>query len=76
MHTKHNQTMVSAASPSTANPKMVELCNHTAQPSSHHARAEDGHLKCPHPLNIGGDFWSDSGWVFVGFGISKHLTCN
>jgi len=33
-----------AASPSAAHPKMVELCNHTAQASSHHACAEDGVL--------------------------------
>jgi hypothetical protein len=74
MHTKHNQTMASAASPSAANPKMVKLCSHTAQPSSNHACTENGCLKCPHPPNIGGDFWSDSDWIFVGFGISGHLT--
>jgi hypothetical protein len=66
--------MASAASPSAADPKMVELCSHMAQPSSHRACAEDGRLKCPHPPHIGGDFLSDSGWVFVGFGISGHLT--
>jgi hypothetical protein len=42
-------SIVFAASPSAAHPKMVELCNHTAQASSHHACAEDGNLKRPHP---------------------------
>jgi hypothetical protein len=66
--------MASAASPSTANPKMAELCNHTAQASFSHECAEDGCLKCPIPPNIDGDIWSDSGWVFVGFGVGGHLT--
>jgi hypothetical protein len=30
MHTKHNPTMASAASPSAADPKMADLCNHIA----------------------------------------------
>ena len=41
-------SFVFAVSPSVAHPKMVELCNHPAQVSSHHACAEDGNLKCPH----------------------------
>ena len=32
------------AKPSPSNPKMAELCNHTAQASSHHACAKDGCL--------------------------------
>ena len=50
---------VFAASPSAAHPKMVELCNHTAQASSHHACAEDGNLKRTHPPIIDGDNWVD-----------------
>ena len=42
MHIKHNSTMVSAASPSANDPKMVDLCNHTAQASSSDGYAEDG----------------------------------
>jgi hypothetical protein len=57
-------TMVSAASHSTTDHKIVELCFHTAQAFAHHACAEDGYLKCPHPPNIDGDIWWDSGWVF------------
>jgi hypothetical protein len=60
--------MASAASPSTANPKMAELCNHTAHASSHYACTEDGYFKRPILQNIDGDIWSDSGWFFVGFG--------
>ncbi len=59
--------MASAASPSAANPKMVELCNHMAQASSPHGCAEDGYFKPLHPPNIDGDIWLDMGWFFVGF---------
>ena len=64
-----------AASPSAAHPKMVELCNHTAQVSSHYAFTEDGNLKCPHPPIIDGDNWVDcGGWLLVGYGVGGHLT--
>ena len=59
-------TIVFAASPSAAHPKMVELCNHTAQASSHHACAEDGNLKRPHLPIIDGDNWVDW-WLVVGW---------
>jgi len=45
---------------------MVELCNHTAQASSHHACAEDGNLKHPHLPVIDGDNWVDW-WLVVGW---------
>ena len=51
------------ASPSPADPKMVELSNHTAHASLHHACAKDGYLKCPHLPNINVDIWWDW-WVF------------
>ena len=57
-----------AASPSAAHPKMVELCNHKAQASSHHTCAEDGNLKRPHPPIIDGDnlvdWWLVVGWIW------------
>ena len=56
--------MASAASPSAADPKMTDLYSHTAQISSSRACAEDGYFKCPIPLNIDGDIWSDMGWYF------------
>jgi hypothetical protein len=46
--------IISAASPSAAHPKIMELCNHIAQVSAHHARAENGYIKCPHLLNATG----------------------
>jgi hypothetical protein len=68
--------MASAASPSAADLKKTGLCNHMAQASSYHVCAEDGCFKRPIPPNIDGDIWSDSGWVFVGFGVGGHLTCD
>ena len=69
MHTKHNLTIISAASPSPANPKMVKLYNHTAQTSSSHKCAEDGHLKCPDLPNIDGDIWLDWWLIFCWFWV-------
>ena len=62
-------SIVYAASPSAAHPKMVELCNHTAQASSHHACAEDGNLKRPHPPIIDGvgDNWMLGWWLVLGW---------
>ncbi len=65
--------MASAASPSTTDPKMAELCNHTAHASSHYACTEDGNFKCPILPNIDGDIQSDSGWFFVGLGEYKPV---
>ena len=58
--------IVYAASPSATHPKMVGLCNHTAQASSHHARAEDGLLLTEIIGWIGG-------WLLVGYGVGGHL---
>ncbi len=66
--------MASAASPSTADPKMADLCNYTAQASSSDGFAEDGYFKRPIQPNIDGDIWSVSGWVFVGFWVGRPLT--
>jgi len=81
MHTKHNPTMASAASPSAADSKMADLWskmadlwNHTAQASSSDGCTEDGYFKCPIQPNIDGDIWSVSGWVFVGFWVGRPLT--
>ena len=52
---------------SPANPKMAELCNHTAQASLHHAFAKDGRLKYPNLPNIDGDIWWDWWLVFCWF---------
>ena len=61
-------SIVFDASPSAAHPKMVELCDHTAQVSSHYAFEEDGNLECPHPPIINGDNWVDwwlvDGWIW------------
>ncbi len=74
MHTKHNPTMASAASPSAADPKMADLCNLTAQASSSDGCTEDGYFKRPVQPNIDGDIWLVSGWVFVGFWVGRPLT--
>ena len=67
--------MVSDASPGTADPKMNESFVHTAHTCSERARAQDRHLKCPHPTIIDGDMWSDSGWFLCGsFGVVGPLT--
>jgi hypothetical protein len=60
--------MALAASPGASDPKMAELCNHTAHASSHYACTEDGYFKRPILPNIDGDIWLDSGCFFVGFG--------
>jgi hypothetical protein len=73
MHTKHNPTMASAASPSAADPKMAELYNHMAQASLHYTCAEDGCLKYPNLPNIDGGIWLDMGWFFVGFVVGGPL---
>ncbi len=73
---KHNSTMVSNASPGTANPKMNESFIHTVQMSSDHACAQDGYIKRPHPTIIDGDKRSDSGWFCAGFGVGGRLTRN
>ncbi len=66
--------MVFDASPGTADPKMNESRVHTAQMSSDHAYAQDGYFERPHPTIIDGDKRLDSGWFFVGFGVSGRLT--
>jgi len=48
---KHSLTMVSDASPGTADPKMNESFVHTAQMSSNRACAQDGYFKRPHQSN-------------------------
>ena len=75
---KHNSTMVSDASPGTADPKtkMNESFVHTAQISSDRACAQDGYFKRPHPTIIDGDKRSDSGWFCVGFGVGGRFTCD
>ncbi len=65
MHTKHNPTMASAASPSTTNPKMADLCNHMAQASSSYGFAEDGHFTSNVPFSQ--ILMEISGWSVVGF---------
>jgi hypothetical protein len=57
---KHNSTMVSDASPCTADPKMSKSFVHTAQMSSDRACAQDGYFKRPHPTIIDDDKRSDS----------------
>jgi len=68
--------MFSDASPGAADPKMNESFVHMARVSSHSAFAQDGHFKCPHPIIIDGDMWSDSGWFLGCFGVVGHLTCD
>jgi hypothetical protein len=70
---KHNSTMVSDASPGTADPKMNESFVHTAQMSYDRECAQDGCFKRPHPTIIDDDKWSDSGWFCVGFGVGGRL---
>ncbi len=69
-------SIVFAVSPSATHPKMVELCNHKAHASFHHACAEDGNLKHPHPPIIDEDNWGIGGWLLVEFGVGGHLTRN
>jgi hypothetical protein len=73
---KHNLTMVSDASPGTADPKMNESFIHTVQMSSGRVCAQDGYFERPHPTIIDGDKGSDSGCFFVGFGVGERLTCD
>jgi hypothetical protein len=73
---KHNLTMVSDVSPSTAAPKMKEYFVHMAYMSYDYACAQDGYLKHPHPTIIDGDMRWDSGWFLVCFGVGGHLTRN
>jgi hypothetical protein len=68
--------MASTASPSAADPKMADLCNHMAQASSSKGCAEDGYFKRPIQPNIDGDIWLGSGWICVGFWVGRPLTCN
>ena len=62
--------MASAASPSAADPKMRDLCNHTTQASSSDGCAEDGYFTRPIQPNIDGDIWPVSGWVLLVFGLA------
>jgi hypothetical protein len=71
---KHNSTMVSDASPGTADPKMNKSFVHTRQMSYNRACAQDGYFERPHPTIIDGDKGLDSGWCFVGFGVGGRLT--
>ncbi len=73
---KHNFTMVSDASPSTAARKMSKYFVHMAHMSYDRASAQDGYLKRPHPTIIDGDMRCDSGWFLVGFGVGGLLTRN
>jgi hypothetical protein len=73
---KHHSTMVSNASPGLAIPKMKECFVHIAHVSFDRACAQDGHLKCTHPIIIEGDMWWDSGWFLGGFGVGGHRTRN
>ncbi len=66
--------MASNATPSAVNAKMTELCNQTAQLSTHHTCAEDGYFKHPQTPIIDGDKWLDSGCFLLGFGIHGCLT--
>ncbi len=71
---KHKPTMMSAASPRAADPKMVESPASMAHASSSYACAEDGYFKRPHTVSIDGDIRLDSYWFFVGFGVGRRLT--
>ncbi len=57
--------MVSDASPRPTDPKMNELFVHTAWTSSSHTFAQDGYLKCPHPIIIGGEYEVGQ-WLVLG----------
>jgi hypothetical protein len=46
--------MAFEATPSAPDPKMMELCNQTAQLSAHYTCAEDGYFKHPHTSIIDG----------------------
>jgi hypothetical protein len=74
MAQKHKPTMMSAALPRAANPKVVESQASMAHASSSYACAEDGYFKRPHTPSIDGDIWWDSCWVFVSFGVGGRLT--
>ncbi len=76
MAQKLKPTMVSAAPPRAANPKILESTASTAHASSSYACAQDEYLKCPHTTSIEGDKRLDCGWILVGFGIGGCLTCN
>ncbi len=71
---KHNLTMVSDASPGTADPKMNKSFVHMAHVSFDRVCAQDGYLKRSHLTIIDGDMRWDSGWVLGGFGVGGHRT--
>ncbi len=60
-------SIISAASPRAADPKIVGKCNHTTQVSAPYACAEDGYIKCLIPPIIDGDIqvarWLVVGWI-------------
>jgi hypothetical protein len=68
--------MASAAPPRAADPKILESPPSTTHASSFYACAQDEYFKQPHMTSIDGDKRLDSGWILVGFGIGKCLTCN
>jgi hypothetical protein len=71
---KNNLSMVSNASPGTAAPKMNKSFILMAHVSSNRAWAQDGYLKCPHPIIIDGDVRWDCGWFWGGLGVERHWT--
>ena len=65
MHTKHNPTMASAASPSAADPKMADLCNVTIRHM--HLRPMDSQRMGTSNVPFSQIFMEISGRSVVGF---------
>jgi hypothetical protein len=76
MAPKLKPTMVSAASPRAANPKILESPPSMVHASFSNACAQDEYFKHPHMTSIDGDKWLDSGWILVGFDVGRRLTHN
>jgi hypothetical protein len=68
--------MASAASPKAANPKILESPLSLPHASSSYACTQDEYFKRPHTTSIDGDKRLDSGWILVGFGVSRRLRCD
>jgi hypothetical protein len=74
---KHNSTMVSDASPGTAQPQDERIIGSSCSADvfrTVHAHTGMVTSERPHPTIIDGNKRSDSGWFCVGFGVGGRLT--
>jgi len=63
-------------SPRASDPKMAESPVSMMHESSSYACSQDGYFKCLLTMSIDGGNRPNSGWILVGFGICRRLTCD